>query len=159
MKVGRFVFAACLFAMLVGRGTLLADSPSGDSSLAATNTVADVLLGQTLFGHYHVSTPGSCPAPEAVCSGTCTDLTSDINHCGSCDFECVSGRADPGCCSSSCADLYYDNNNCGSCGVVCPGVETCSAGNCVCGIDCMTDDDCGVCSNEDVCVAGACVPD
>src|SRR3954453_21543295 len=39
-----------------------------------------------------------CPSGESCCSGTCTNLQTDTNNCGSCGHACASGE---GCCSGT----------------------------------------------------------
>jgi hypothetical protein len=80
-----------------------------------------------------------CPARQANCNGTCTDLTTPTN-CGACGnlcgggtvcasgvCECPTGQTD---CNGSCVDLQTDSANCGSCGVACAAGGTCVAGHC-----------------------------
>src|SRR5262245_60866658 len=38
---------------------------------------------------------GGCPPGQVMCAGHCVDLTSDPDHCGSCDIAC----APPAVCS------------------------------------------------------------
>lgn len=40
-----------------------------------------------------------CPLPLEDCSGTCVDLTTDDDHCGSCDKKC---KRDQRCRASAC---------------------------------------------------------
>jgi Flp pilus assembly pilin Flp len=44
-----------------------------------------------------------CPAAETNCAGTCVDLTSDSNNCGSCGNVCP--VATPSCVASTCTIL------------------------------------------------------
>lgn len=70
-------------------------------------------------------------AGKTYCSGTCVDLNSDPNHCGSCTNVCSSGT----CCLGTCCNLRYDHANCGWCG------HDCGSGQCVsgaCYFDCST---------------------
>jgi hypothetical protein len=46
------------------------------------------------------STEPSCIAGEIVCSGSCTDTTSDAKHCGTCGRVCDKGQR---CSSGACA--------------------------------------------------------
>ena len=66
MKIRIVVFVAGLLTLLVGTGIATADSLCPDSSLGSGNAVVDLLLGQTLYGHYHVGTgSGSTCSPSA----------------------------------------------------------------------------------------------
>ena len=93
----------------------------------------------------------SCPEGQTECSGTCTNLQTDLNNCGSCGkacpavyhaapvcsggqctYTCPAGHGD---CNQNTADgcetcVKYDLNNCGTCGNRCPPGNSCSAGNC-----------------------------
>src|SRR6202044_3916373 len=80
-----------------------------------------------------------------LCTGTCTDLSSAPDNCGSCGNACAMGSVcSGGVCASSCGALTQcnggcvntqtDNANCGSCGNVCPTGATCIMGSCTCGV-------------------------
>lgn len=90
-----------------------------------------------------------CPiAGQIPCNGTCTDPSTDFNHCGGCATacdpvfasECAGGvcqcAAGLSACTSSagarCRDLANDPRNCGTCGHACGDREICSAGACQC---------------------------
>jgi hypothetical protein len=104
----------------------------------------------------------SCDPSNGCCSGVCTDLSSDPNHCGSCAIRCSPGQScsngvcgivcPPGLtfCGGKCADLSSDPSNCGGCGLACaPGSPCCLGG---CGT---------LCPNGGCCPAGYpnCCPD
>jgi hypothetical protein len=85
-----------------------------------------------------------CQAGETDCNGTCVDLSTDNNNCGSCGSACSSNQScqsgqcmDVGCssgltdCSGTCVDLSTDNNNCGSCGSTCSSNQSCQSGQCM----------------------------
>lgn len=57
-----------------------------------------------------------CPAPGRLCS----DLSSDTQHCGSCDRVCNPGQM---CCGGVCTSQTVFN--CGVCGAMCPGGWRC----------------------------------
>jgi hypothetical protein len=78
--------------------------------------------------------PGSggsicCPLTQTNCGGTCRNLASDQQNCGSCGVACTPGQL---CCSGACSNPATDTNNCGGCGIVCTGGKSCQAGTCVC---------------------------
>lgn len=66
---------------------------------------------------------------NAICGGSCVDLSSDSNNCGSCGNAVASGgscsNGQVACpqyqsvCNGACVDLKYDKQNCGSCGTSC----------------------------------------
>ena len=58
------------------------DAPSGDAA-------PDVLV---------VDAPPLCSAPLTSCDGTCVDLDTDPDHCGSCTHACASGICSAGHC-------------------------------------------------------------
>jgi len=120
----------------------------------------------------------TCTSPSKVCSGTCVNVSADVNHCGECDVKCpTSGLCAGGTCACPvakstlcgsapglCADTKTDNNNCGACGNVCPtgkvctmGVCACSTGLVACGTTCndlsADPNTCGSCTNK--CATGA----
>jgi hypothetical protein len=92
------------------------------------------------------ATPSTCEDDETDCSGTCVDITSEENNCGSCGTSCVDHAT---CTASSCVcDIGYswnsvtescdeDTAGCTS-NDNCDGV--CSDGSC---IDCVSDEACG----------------
>lgn len=101
-----------------------------------------------------------CPAPYATCldkSGLCTtNLSNDVDHCGSCDvrcpsesselrafFTCVDARCQMRCRANAAdcdglidngceAALESDPQNCGACGTACAPGELCWRGACGC---------------------------
>ncbi len=92
---------------------------------------------------------GGCNAPNQVCNGSCTDISSDHDNCGGCGKACIGG--DSICVATRCSctgalvdycdgvgcmDVSSDVNNCGSCGNVCDPNQynACVQGNCV--LDC-----------------------
>jgi len=90
-----------------------------------------------------------CAAGTACCSGYCTDLANDFDHCGACGapcdypgpyedgacvdghcfYSCVEGAAD--CGDAACTPLWADPDNCGACGNACPeSAPYCNQGVC-----------------------------
>ena len=92
---------------------------------------------------------GGCPGGRTECGGSCFDLQTNSNHCGSCDTRCPVGTTCnagvctcPGTgtlCGERCVNTQSDNGNCGACGVECPALSTCSGGSCSCVPHCTTD--------------------
>lgn len=89
-----------------------------------------------------VTTP-ACPQGTSNCNGTCVNLQSDQNNCGTCgticgaSTFCVNGTCQTctgsgmAICNGTCTNLKTDVNNCGSCGNDCGGIP-CLAGQCRC---------------------------
>jgi len=78
-----------------------------DQALAAVpNALAqrDAIL-TTLFEFLRVFgvIPTSCPIGETMCSDTCVDTSTDVNHCGACNSVCALGNiCVNGQCQSTC---------------------------------------------------------
>ena len=94
--------------------------------LSACLLVVDLLLGQSLYGHYHVGMPGSgstCSSPETSCSGNCVDLNSDSGNCGTCGNDCTTMGPLFSCGGGTCVcnDVAIMCESDGDC---CPG-DTC----------------------------------
>jgi hypothetical protein len=92
------------------------------------------------------------------CGGACRNLSTDVNHCGTCGRDCdedqtadrcVAGNCrcgnggpcprDQTCCAGACRDLGSDVAHCGACGRVCSFANAeaiCTAGDC--GFACQT---------------------
>ena len=86
----------------------------------------------------------ACTAERTVCSGTCTDTTSDPASCGACGKACAPGEscvagvcevlclAGTTACGGSCVDTKTSASNCGKCGQACSGLTPfCVGGACV----------------------------
>ena len=106
----------------------------------------------------------TCTAPHALCPGDlqCTDLSTNVNHCGACGNVCqlanaVPKCAPPGACEVQDCNPGYGNcdlnhangceakldtdQNCMNCGVACTSGKVCVAGGCGCPdgkTDCLT---------------------
>jgi hypothetical protein len=102
----------------------------------------------------------ACPSGFANCdannaNGCETNIASDINNCGDCDYVCpdppngIADCQDGNCIVAGCdpgwgncdgnttngceTDIYTNPNHCGSCGHICDlpnAIEGCSGGNC-----------------------------
>ena len=122
--------------------------------------------------------PGSqCVKPRTLCSGVCTDPSSDRANCGGCgqtcatnelcvSAQCVACPANEVACGATsgafCVNTLNDDQNCGTCGNVCGHGTKCENGSCACplttcGADCVdTTSDVNHCGSCDVvCPAGA----
>ena len=76
-----------------------------------------------------------CPSGQTCCSGTCTDLSSDNNNCGSCGNKCdACSTCQSGTCVSSCASGQVCLN--GSCCAICGGATCCGPTCTCCGPNC-----------------------
>lgn len=130
-----------------------------------------------------------CDAPAILCEevsdGTtttvCVDLSSDSDHCGTCNARCLAGAVCAsgrcGCpdawleCDGVCVDVTSDPESCGSCDASCGAGGVCESGRCtscdglsVCDglcVDVASDDahcgSCGrACEARATCAAGVC---
>ena len=116
-----------------------------------------------------------------LCWGTCVDLDSDAQNCGTCGNACLADQAceagtcvcppDTQVCEGKCVDYASDRNHCGSCGNACLADQTCEESTCVCpegtgvcGDKCLDfssdKNNCGSCGHacvgDEICEAGAC---
>ncbi|MBI5536645.1 MAG: hypothetical protein HY898_28255 [Deltaproteobacteria bacterium] len=96
-----------------------------------------------------------CPGTETCCTGSCSDLTADPQHCGACGTACSNNHVPtPTCAASVCTgvcengygdcnlnkatdgcevSLQTDVNNCSACGTVCSAnhvTAACAGGVC-----------------------------
>ena len=102
-----------------------------------------------------LTAPTPTPAPPSAppcgpgltrCAGSCVDLGSDFNNCGSCGVTCPAGPGwicSNGFCAcapglalcgeglGACIDVAFDPANCGSCGITCGAGERCELGTCL----------------------------
>jgi hypothetical protein len=113
---------ACGVAMPVGKHL-----PEGSAQC-----IADWISGMGAGG-------GGC---EKCGGAECVALSSDAEHCGTCDNACPSGvPCENGACSCGggklgcggvCIDVTRDPKNCGACGNDCGAGSGCDAGKCTC---------------------------
>jgi hypothetical protein len=102
-------------------------------------------------GHCHFaqapdnSNPGGfCPGSEVCCSGACTDVHGNVDHCGTCGHHCA--NPEPVC---------LEDGNCVACqaDAQCPPDQTCCNGDCI-------GDTCRPvtcpCEHDDQCCRGLC---
>lgn len=92
-----------------------------------------------------------CDGGRVDCNGTCADLDTNPEHCGSCDVSCnQTANSLPVCasgmCTLACSSVFLDCNgelpdgcevnattdplNCGTCGHACEPGEICAQGTC-----------------------------
>lgn len=79
----------------------------------------------------HAECPGNkcrCRSGFRDCSGNCTNVENDKDHCGQCNNRCGSGER---CCDGDCVNLDLSDGNCGACGAGCDETEECVGGTCV----------------------------
>ena len=141
----------------------------------------------SLCFHIGCSTPpcGESTNGITLCGETCTNLETDVNHCGSCNTKCKAGelckagKCQLNCqdsqteCNGSCVDTKTNASHCGSCGTSCKTGELCVNGSCAiqckdgqtdCSgtcVDTQTDiNHCGSCGSTcnagEACTAGKC---
>ncbi len=128
------------FALNVGWGALLltivalcaANCTSGGSAEQDSGTP-----------NADVTTIGPCgPGVNAMCNGTCVDISSDYQNCGACgnacpnDQVCSHGTCAVVCgggsvrCGNNCVDLGADPQNCGGCNKPCATGQVCNKATC-----------------------------
>jgi hypothetical protein len=80
----------------------------------------------------------ACTGSQKLCGVACTDTSTDMENCGTCENACTGARTCTGgkcvCpsgyteCGTECVDPQIDAQNCGGCGKACTG--QCSGGSC-----------------------------
>lgn len=120
-------------------------------------------------------------------SAACTNLKTDVTHCGACTNACPAGdtcqagvcvapcpAGQTSCSGTTCSDLQTDAANCGACGAACASGLVCAAGTCIspcapgqtfcsgaCAVTQSDSANCGgcgvVCGADKVCQEGVCV--
>lgn len=134
--------------------TLTAATPT-PSATASTGTPGASATGTPTATRTRTPTPTvtATPCAGTNCGGTCVDLGTDLNHCGSCDVQCSNLHGGTSCaggvCQPVCSTGFGDCNanhadgcetstrtitNCGACGVGCNlanASESCSTGSCL----------------------------
>ena len=76
------------------------------------------------------------------CGGTCIDMDTDEQNCGTCGNKCGKGET---CCHGKCSKVDSDEKHCGICGNECAKDCLCCHGNCTAP---NSNDDCGSCGNK-----------
>jgi len=121
---------------------------------------------------------GGCTGGKRCDNGTCVDVSSNVNYCGTSLAVCSGGQicTNGTCCASgqigcngTCSTLTSDSNNCGGCGTVCPGTLSCISSVCACAggftncsnqcMNLQTDNsNCGSCGSvcSGSCLSGVC---
>jgi hypothetical protein len=107
----------------------------------------------------------SCGSTEACCYveevAQCTDVSSNVNHCGDCAIDCVASHRGDSCENRQCACGMNDIGCTGTIDECCPGVEggiephcanvRVAFGDCgACGVECSA-------AEASICQNGACV--
>lgn len=86
------------------------------------------------------TTNSMCDAGQALCGGSCIDVTEDDANCGDCDVACGDGQicvtSECGCevgelCGDECVDTTANQMHCGDCNNPCPGGQVCVDGGCM----------------------------
>ena len=80
----------------------------------------------------------TCGAGQMSCNGTCANVQTDNQNCGTCGTTCVMGKScQAGACKCGaglldCGGqcLPSSSSNCGACGRTCSGTQVCSNGTC-----------------------------
>jgi endo-1,4-beta-D-glucanase Y len=103
------------------------------------SALASLALGIVASGCAQPSAGGpTCSAGQMACSGTCANVATDNQNCGSCGMVCGTGRTcQAGACKCGAGLLdcggqcvQSNSSNCGSCGMTCPGTQVCNNGAC-----------------------------
>lgn len=112
-------------------GTVLAgcgNSCNSDSACQSGQSCVNGMCSSSSSSSSSNNSGSGCSGNLTNCNGTCVNINTDFDNCGSCGKGCTGSNA--GCCNSSCVDRNTDNNNCGSCGNACSSGSTCMNGSC-----------------------------
>ena len=118
------------------------DTSTAVHSCSGEGTIGPLVLacgaGQVCQSGHCVEN-GECGPPQALCGGTCTQISSDPNHCGACGTSCLAGAVHAswsckaGTCSfDGCQPGYYDLDGDKKCEYACSFVSASESCN---GID------------------------
>ncbi len=147
------VFATLLVGCSIEPGTLSIEEEGEDDIIVINTEDPGGSGGDTTGGNGNGSTNGGtdpsgtngsmssgCDAGQALCDGSCIDVTSDDANCGDCGVECGDGllcmESDCVCevgqlCDGECVDTTMSQMHCGDCNDPCPGGQSCVDGGCV----------------------------
>jgi len=170
------VILAIVLIAKFGYNTDLLNPAGGQMSLVhnslATNYQTGITrLPTTGYAVIRTTIPGRnavCLNGQIGCSGTCVNVNTDNQNCGSCGNACAAGAtctagqcicpSGQSQCGGNCINTATDVFNCGSCKNVCQWGNICRAGQCQCGqgqtvcggncVDTSQDlNNCGSCGN------------
>jgi hypothetical protein len=126
-----------------------------DYSIAAGTSYGQIVQtpgGTLTTGTAWSNFSSSCPSGQVFCGGVCTNLSSDINNCGTCGNKCAAPNATAACTNGGCVivacnsgfancngqfadgcevNTNSDINNCGTCGNKCAAGRSCVSGVCL----------------------------
>lgn len=165
--VPQLLIPAIMLCIAFAFGTALADEPVqllGDIICPEADLSGDCFVDfvdMAILAGQWLQAGTACPSGFENCdannaNGCETNIASDVNNCGDCDYVCLdppngtAGCQDGNCIVAGCnagwgncdgntangceTNVYTNPNHCGSCGYVCNlphAIEGCSDGNCI----------------------------
>jgi len=145
---------ACAAGARCNAGSCEASDGGAPTDIAADAGLRTDVPQATDVGATDVGTtdsgPPRCPGAQVICSGSCRDLSADLDNCGTCSNRCMGGTTCMGgtcraivvpdsggaCmagttdCSGYCATTSNDPFHCGGCNRRCMTGEQCVASVC-----------------------------
>ena len=116
-------------------------SPTGGADTGGPQTSPDTGTSGGSGADTGSDDPENCYGSRRMCDGTCTELLSNPDHCGSCDLSCGDGQA---CvngicecaagqirCNGACVDPTSNDDHCFQCGNACGAGMMCQRSVCV----------------------------